>query len=244
MQLMKKACIILPTRNEALNIPILIPDIFAQSEVITSHELHVLVVDDSVDGTPETVRDLQKQYSNLYLLEEPKKGLGEAYRRGFSHALQDLEADLVFQMDADLQNDPNLLPEFIRCAQQGYSLIIGSRFIPGGSTPGYTLFRRYQSLWGSKFIRNFSQIRGVIDCTSGYRCIGGEVLKRCELGSLGSDGFTFQTQLLCELILKGARVKEVPIVFRKREHGRSKLTLKDRVEFLLSLINMFSRRIR
>ena len=108
------ACIVLPTYNEAQNISKLLPEIFAQAEKFQSHELHVLVVDDnSPDGTGDIVKKMQQQYTALHLLTGEKKGLGDAYKRGMAYAIENLNADIIFEMDADFQHDPNLIPLFI-----------------------------------------------------------------------------------------------------------------------------------
>jgi dolichol-phosphate mannosyltransferase len=118
---MKKiACVILPTYNEAQNVSILIPRIFEQASKIPTHELHILVVDDnSPDGTGEIVRKYIDQYPSLHITTGEKKGLGEAYKRGIAFTLSTLKPDIVFQMDADLQHDPSLLPLFVNLSNHG-----------------------------------------------------------------------------------------------------------------------------
>ena len=234
---MKNACVVLPTFNESESLPLLIPLIFDQSGMLPEHDIDVLVVDDlSPDGTSDVVKKLQKKYPDLHLLSGTKKGLGDAYRRGFIHALKTLNPDFVFQMDADLQHDPAMIPVFLTSVASGHTLVIGSRFVEEGVTPGYSFIRKCQSKLGSLLIRTFMGIKGVRDCTSGYRCIDAGLLACCDLSSLPSDGFTFQSQLLYELIRNGAKVKEVPIIFKRRKHGRSKLTMADRFDFIFNLI--------
>ena len=242
---MKRACIVLPTYNEAQNLPILIPSIFDQFSDLPTHELHVLVVEDrSPDGTANVVLDLQQTYPHLHLLQGIKIGLGDAYRRGFKHTLSTLKPDLVFQMDADLQHDPGLIPHFIRMINSGYNVVIGSRFVKGGATPGYSRLRRCQSRAGSYLIQRLMGVKGVRDCTSGYRCIDAGLLAKCSFEEFASDGFAFQSQLLSELIRKGAKVIEIPITFKRREHGHSKLTYRDRIDFLKNLMVFRFRRAR
>ncbi len=234
---MKRACIVLPAYNEASSLNVLIPSIFDGTSSIPNLEMHVLVVDDrSPDGSAGVVRELQAAYRNLHLLSGPKKGLGDAYRRGFAWALSNLAPDLVFQMDADLQHDPSMIPEFVKKSRAGYTLVIGSRFVEKGRTPGYSAFRRCQSKMGSWLIRTVMGVRGVRDCTSGYRCIDAGLLARCDLGILSSDGFSFQGQLLDELVRNGAKWTEIPIIFRRREYGHSKLSNRDRIGFLADLL--------
>ena len=235
----KVACIVLPTYMEAKNLAILLPRICAQEEKIPTHELHVLVVDDnSPDGTQALVGEFRKRYPHLHLLTGEKKGLGEAYQRGMAHALATLHPDLIFEMDADLQHDPDLLPEFVRLCNEGFSLVIGSRFVPGGATPNFPWHRSFLSRLGNRLARFCGRLPALRDCTSGYRCIKADLLARCDLHHLGTHGYAFQTSLLCELVRNGARIIEIPIVFTDRIHGRSKLSRRDYFEFLGTLAKL------
>jgi dolichol-phosphate mannosyltransferase len=237
-------CIVLPTYNEAENVAEIIPQIFEQARKITTHDLHVVVVDDnSPDGTGVAVRDLMAQFPNLYLLTGEKKGLGEAYKKGMAFALDELHADLIFQMDADLQHDPSVLPVFVALANHGFSLIIGSRFVPGGATPDFAWDRKLISVTGTWLVRLFGGLPALRDCTSGYRCIKSEVFAKCDFKELASRGYSFQSSLLCELMRNGARVIEVPIVFEKRKRGNSKLSFQDQTEFLTNLPRLLFKRI-
>ncbi len=234
-----KACVILPTYNEAENVGSLIPRIFAQAGEIPTHDLHVLVVDDnSPDGTQQAVRVLMEKHQNLHLLTGPKRGLGEAYKRGMDYALEEMAADIVFEMDADGQHDPDLMPLFAYLAAHDISLVIGSRFAPGSATPDFALGRRARSLVGNWLLRVLGGLPGIHDCTSGYRCIRTDVLRRCDLRHLATRGYSFQSSLLCELLRNHARVVEVPIVFHHRAHGQSKLTWRDQVEFLGNVVRL------
>ena len=139
----KLACIVMPTYNEAANLPELFPRIFDQAEKIPTHELHLLIVDDnSPDGTASVVTEWMKRNPRIHLLEGEKKGLGEAYKRGMAHAIATLDPELILQMDADLQHDPSLLPLFVSLTQHGFTLVIGSRFAPGAGKPALS-FRRH-----------------------------------------------------------------------------------------------------
>lgn len=235
----KVACIVLPTYMEAKNLPILLPRIFAQQERIPSHELHVLVVDDnSPDGTQGLVEEFRQRNPRLHLLTGEKKGLGAAYQRGMAHALASLRPDLIFEMDADLQHDPDLLPEFVHLSNEGYSLVIGSRFVPGGATPNFPWHRSFLSHLGNRLARLAGGLPALRDITSGYRCIKADLLARCDLQHLGTRGYAFQTCLLYELIRNGARVVETPIIFPDRIHGQSKLSFRDKIEFLVTLVKL------
>jgi dolichol-phosphate mannosyltransferase len=236
---MKIACIVLPTYNESENVAVLLPRIFEQADRISSHELHVLVVDDnSPDGTADVVRGLQARFPHLHIITGPKRGLGEAYKRGFSHAIRELDPDLILQMDADLQHSPELLPLMIGLQQYGFSFVIGSRFVLGGSTPNFSFKRRMMSLVGNWLLRNMGGLPAIKDCTSGFRCIKAELLKRCDLSGLSTKGYSFQSSLLFELARNGAKIIEVPITFPDRVRGESKLGLADQIEFLFNLVRI------
>jgi dolichol-phosphate mannosyltransferase len=238
-----KACVILPTYDEAENVRVLIPAIFAQADQLRSHELHVVVVDDdSPDGTAAVVRELQGRYRGLHLVTGRKSGLGEAYKRGMSWAMEHLEPDLVLQMDADLQHPPALIPLFVALAGYGFTLVIGSRFAPGGSTPEFSLWRRLMSLFGNWLIRFLGGLPRLHDCTSGFRCIRAELLRRCDFSFLSTRGYSFQSSLLFELLRNGARPIEVPMEFGRRAQGESKLSLRDQVEFLANVLKIRFRR--
>jgi len=236
---LKKVCVILPTYNEAENVKFVIPWIFEQADHISSHELHVLVVDDnSPDGTQDVVSSLMSQYENLHLISGKKEGLGEAYKRGMAYASEKLSPDLVFEMDADGQHDATLIPLFVDLANHGFSLVIGSRFAPGGSTPDFTFRRKLISRVGNWMIRFLGGLPRIYDCTSGFRCIKADVLEKSEFGFLSTRGYSFQSSLLFELLRNGAKVIEVPIVFPDRQYGESKLSMQDQVEFLLNIVKL------
>jgi dolichol-phosphate mannosyltransferase len=138
-------------------------------------------------------------------------------------------------MDADLQHDPDLIPLFVTLMGYGFDVVIGSRFAPGGDTPDFSFRRRLISRVGNWMIRFLGGIPRIADCTSGYRCIRADLIGKCDLGFMSTRGYSFQSSLLCEFIRNGARVVEIPIIFRDRKHGQSKLSLRDQMEFLLNI---------
>ena len=166
------ACIVMPTYNEAANLPEPFPRIFDQAEKIATHELHVLIVyDNSPDGTASVVVQWMKDNPRIHLLSGEKKGLGEAYKRGIAHAIAALDPELILQMDADQQHDPNLLPLFVSLTQYGFTLVIGSRFASGAGEPALSFRRRLISRLGTILVRMVVGLPRMHDCTSGYRCI-------------------------------------------------------------------------
>ncbi|MFY9706141.1 MAG: polyprenol monophosphomannose synthase [Desulfobacterales bacterium] len=237
---MPVACVILPTYNEVENVTQVIPAVFQQAAKISgSHELHVLVVDDdSPDGTHAAVEKLQRQYKNLHVIGGMKRGLGDAYKRGIKYALKHLSPDVIIQMDADGQHDPEKLPQFIALSNSGISLVIGSRLAPGGETPDFSLWRKFLSHFGNWLIRSLGGVRKIHDCTSGYRCIKADVVKKCDLTRLSTRGYSFQSSLLSELLRNNATFIEIPILFKPRMHGISKLAFRDQLEFLLNIVKI------
>jgi dolichol-phosphate mannosyltransferase len=141
-------------------------------------------------------------------------------------------------MDADLQHDPTLLPRFVTLANSAFDVVIGSRFAPGGSTPHFPWHRRWMSRLATCLVRAAAGLPALTDCTSGYRCIKAGALARCNLRELGTEGYAFQSALLRELIRSGARVTETPITFTTRGAGKSKLTFRDKVEFLGTVVRL------
>lgn len=236
---LKIACIVLPTYNEIESLPRLLPLIFRESEDISTHKLHVLVVDDnSPDGTGDCVRTAMPLYPRLHLITGEKKGLGDAYQRGISYAMAKLEPDLILQMDADFQHDPAMLPQFIEICNHGYDLVIGSRFLLGTDIEDFPWRRKFISLAGTKLVHLFSGIPPLTDSTSGFRCIRAELISKCEFGPCSKRGYSFQAWFLCELLRQGARYLEIPLPFPTRLYGHSKLTFRDKLEFALCLFNL------
>ena len=135
----KRECFILPTYNEEKNIRRTIEGILSNQELVPGYQFEFLVVDDnSTDCTQKVVQDFIQNYTNLHIITGEKRGLGDAYKRGFKHALNLFKPDLVFQMDSDGQHDPMLIPNFIEQIDAGHSLVIGSRFAEGVSTPDFS----------------------------------------------------------------------------------------------------------
>ncbi|MGB8336563.1 MAG: glycosyltransferase, partial [Desulfobacterales bacterium] len=197
-----------------------------------------VVDDDSPDGTHAAVKKLQRQYKNLHVIGGMKRGLGDAYKRGIKYALKHLSPDVIIQMDADGQHDPEKLPQFIALSNSGISLVIGSRLAPGGETPDFSLWRKFLSHFGNWLIRSLGGVRKIHDCTSGYRCIKADVVKKCDLTRLSTRGYSFQSSLLSELLRNNATFIEIPILFKPRMHGISKLAFRDQLEFLLNIVKI------
>jgi dolichol-phosphate mannosyltransferase len=230
------AYIVMPTYNEAANLPELFPRIFDQAERISTHELHVLIVDDaSPDGTASVVVQWMKENPRIHLLSGGKRGFGEAYKRSMARGLATLNPESLLQMDADQQPDPSLLTLFVSPTQYGISLVIVSRFAPGAGKPALSFRRRLISLRGAILVRIAAGLPRIHDCTSDYRCIRADLIARCDFGSLPTRGYSFQSLLLSQLLRNVARVVEIPILFAPCAHGTSKLSFSDQIEFLTNL---------
>lgn len=240
-----KTSIVIPTYNEKENIGILIPQIMGVfNQNGGSKEGKIVVVDDdSRDGTPEVVKKFMKRHKNVFLLERKmKKGLGSAYIAGFEYALDKLNADIIFEMDGDCSHDPRDIGRFLAELKNGHDVIVGSRYIKGGNIPEWGLYRRLISKGGNCLARTVAGIP-IHDCTSGYRAIKTSILKRLELDELNADGYAFQISLLHALLERNAKVKEIPIVFRDRRNGESKLGNGDIREFFITSFRLRWRKI-
>jgi dolichol-phosphate mannosyltransferase len=238
-----RAVIIVPTYNERENIGPLVLALEAQFGTM-SYDMSILVVDDnSPDRTVEAVQALQSQFVNLHLLEGPKAGLGTAYIRGMRHALDRLGAEAVLQMDGDFSHDPEDVPRLMAALEAGADLVIGSRYVPGGSIPvEWGIARRLLSFCGNLMTRHIAGLYPVRDCTSGFRCIRASLLRRIDLDDLHVQGYAFLVTLLFEAWAKGAKIEEIPIAFVERRSGRSKLGFFDMVEFALKIWRLGYRR--
>ncbi len=231
-----KICFVLPTYNEEENIENIIKQILEQEVHQNAHTFSILVVDDnSSDDTQSIVKRLISINQNIHLISGQKKGLGDAYKRGFAFALDDLNADLIFQMDSDGQHDPSLIPTFISSIEEGKDVIIGSRFADGGTTPDFSFSRLFMSKVGNLLVRYVGGITQVRDCTSGYRAIRASYLKELDFSYLSTRGYSFQSSLICDLAWRGADIFEIPIEFSSRKGGDSKLAFRDQIEFLLNI---------
>ena len=231
-----KICFVLPTYNEEENIENIIQQILKEEKNQSKHTFSILVVDDnSTDETQAIVQRYISLNSKVHLVTGQKKGLGDAYKRGFNYALNDLQADLIFQMDSDGQHDTSLIPHFVSSIEEGRDVVIGSRFVEGGTTPDFSFSRLIMSKVGNLLVRYVGGITQVKDCTSGYRAIRASYLKELDFSYLSTRGYSFQSSLICDLAWRGADISEIPIEFSSRQGGDSKLALRDQIEFLLNI---------
>jgi dolichol-phosphate mannosyltransferase len=220
--------LILPTYNEADNLDALVRAVLPQLEG-TGLAHTVLVVDDgSPDGTGEIADRLAADLSPVRVLHRVRKqGLGRAYLAGFELAL-DAGADLVMEMDADFSHDPRDVPRLIAAAGAA-DLVLGSRYVPGGGVENWGLRRRLLSRGGCAYARVLLGIP-VRDLTGGFKCFNRRVLEAIDLADVRADGYAFQIELTYRAVRAGFRVAEVPILFRERRDGASKMTARVTLE--------------
>ena len=217
----EKVLICIPTYNEKDNIIPLVERIKSESK-----DLDILVIDDnSPDGTAGLVKKHESYSKNLFLLErQGKKGLGKAYLAGFRWAIRK-NYHFVIQCDADFSHNPKYLPEFLKKLRQGYDLVIGSRNIPGGGVSNWGYLRQFISRFGSFYARSILGL-SIRDLTGGYNTYRVSALKSLSLDQINSNGYVFQIELKYRSALKQLKIEEIPIIFKDRVYGDSKMNLK------------------
>lgn len=221
-----KVVIVVPTYNEKGNIERLVEilenDIFPK---IKNHDMNILVADDnSPDGTAEEVKKLMKKYKNVDLNMGEKHGLGAAYVRAMSYAIEKMDAEIMFEMDADLSHDPNKISDFLKKIDEGYDYVIGTRYSQGGSIPSnWGLSRKMFSIFGNLLVRFILLKFSIHDWTGGFRAMKKEVFLKEKEELTAFRGYTFQVSYLNKVVRDGYKVAEVPINFTDRTLGRSKI---------------------
>jgi len=217
--------IVLPTYNEAENVDELFRRLFPVVEHERNYQFSILVVDDnSPDGTATKVRSYMKTHPNIHLLTGEKQGLGTAYVRGMKYATGKLGADILFEMDADLSHDPALIPSFLRELERGADLVIGSRYIKGGSIPNnWGINRKIFSVFGNMTVRFGLMIPRIHEWSSGYRAIRSGAFETISKGLEKYTGYIFQIASMHRVVQRGYVVSEVPLNFVDRKYGKSKI---------------------
>jgi len=210
--------VVLPTYNELENLPHIVPEIAA-------HGYRLLIVDDnSPDGTGRLADSLAGDLSKVAVLHrESKAGLGPAYVAGFDRALAE-GARIVIEMDADFSHDPGDLPRLVAAVGDGADMAIGSRYVPGGATPDWPAHRKIISKGGNLYARIMLGIP-IRDATAGFRAYSAEALRRLPYRSAQASGYGFQVELAWRAHEAGMKITEVPISFRDRTRGASKMGL-------------------
>jgi dolichol-phosphate mannosyltransferase len=212
--------LVIPTYQEADNIVRLLTVLRE-----TCPDVHVIVCDDnSPDGTGRLAEEAAAALGGIEVLHRPgKAGLGAAYRHGFRHAL-DAGHDVVAQMDADFSHDPEVLPRLLAAVEAGADVAVGSRYVPGGSVPNWTLGRRLLSRWGNTYAR--VMLRLVIrDATTAFRAYRAPVLEKIDIDGTRANGYLFQIETAFRVSAAGCQVVEIPIAFIDRVAGSSKMAV-------------------
>jgi dolichol-phosphate mannosyltransferase len=211
--------LVLPTYNEAENIEAFVA---AVREQLPASRRLLIVDDSSPDGTGEIADRLAAEHDDVEVLHRPvKEGLGPAYLAGFRRALA-AGAELIVEMDSDFSHDPAYLPGLIAAADDA-DLVLGSRYVPGGGVSDWGPTRRLISRGGSAYARRVLRLP-VRDLTGGFKCFRRRVLEAIDLDSVSARGYAFQIELTYRAMKAGFRVVEVPIVFRERRLGSSKMS--------------------
>ena len=223
---MQRIVVVIPTFNEAENLPLLVPRILEQDP-----RIEVLVVDDnSPDGTGKLADELAEATGRVHVLHRAtKEGLGPAYRAGIRRAL-DLGADAVVQMDADFSHPPDSLPTLL-LEIENHDVVLGSRYLDGITVVNWPIERILLSYFGNWYARKVTGL-AISDTTGGFRCMRREILERIGFERVRSDGYAFQIEMNYRFEKYGARVQEIPFFFLDRRRGASKLTIRIGLEAL------------
>ncbi|MFP4345383.1 MAG: polyprenol monophosphomannose synthase [Anaerolineales bacterium] len=235
-----RTAVIVPTYNELENIERLATQILSLSIAP-----HLVVVDDnSPDGTGEVVRRLAAaRPGRVTLLERAGKlGLGTAYVAGFRTSLES-DSAFILTMDADFSHPPATIPQMVAKAGEGYDLVIGSRYVPGGRTTGWPLHRKALSWGANTFARTLLGLQAH-DTTAGFRCYRREVLAALPLDAIFSNGYSFLVEVLYKIQRQGWRIGEVPITFANRREGTSKISQAEIYRALYTVLRLFEERVR
>lgn len=214
------AWVILPTYDEAANVRSMVE---ALDPKLTHEGDRILIVDDnSPDGTGRIADEIAAENPRVKVLHRRfKEGLGPAYLDGFRVALEG-GADLIVQMDADFSHDPAYLPRLLAASEMA-DLVIGSRYVPGGGITEWGQVRRLLSRGGSLYSRAILRVP-VRDLTGGFKCFRREVLESIDLNQVAASGYSFQVEMTWRVARGGFSIMEVPITFRERRQGDSKMT--------------------
>ncbi len=216
--------LVLPTYNEADNVQAILNRAGEVLGEAAPEGFRILVVDDgSPDGTGDIADSMAGEHDWVRVLHRTEKaGIGPAYLAGFAHALGE-GAGYVMEMDSDFSHDPADLARLLERARTDADLVLGSRYVPGGGVSDWGKLRQLISEWGSTYARVVLGLK-VRDLTGGFKCFRREVLEAIDFQTVRSRGYAFQVELTYRAVQAGFRVAEVPIVFREREKGQSKMS--------------------
>ncbi len=225
ISLHSKIVIAIPTYNERKNVELLIPKILA---IIGN--CHVLIIDDnSPDGTGAFIRKLNQP--NVHLLSRMSKmGLGSAYLDGFRWIMHNIDPDIIIQMDADLSHDIALIPRMVKLVEDGYDLVVASRYIKGGRVEGWPFHRNLISAGANTLARTMLSLK-VKDATSGFKAWNKRAIKNLLESKMSGKGYEYQIESLLVASKANMKIAELPYSFVERKVGKSKLTTRDMLNF-------------
>ena len=214
-----RTLVVVPTYQEAENVVG-----FLEAVRAAAPEAEVLVVDDqSPDGTGELAEKVAAELGQIEVLHRARKeGLGAAYRAGFRRGI-DAGFELIVQMDCDHSHDPAVVPQLVAAVAAGADCAIGSRYVPGGSTPNWPSHRRLLSKYGNRYTAALLEL-GIHDATSGFRAYRATTLEQIHFDTTKANGYAFQSELAYRMVQEGLRLVEVPITFVDRQYGTSKMS--------------------
>ena len=216
---MERCIAVIPTFNEAENLPLLVPRVLAQGP-----QVELLIVDDaSPDGTGKIADEIAEANPRVHVLHRTaKEGLGPAYRAGLARALE-LGADVIVQMDADFSHPPETLPQMFRELEE-YDVVMGSRYVNGITVVNWPIERILLSYFGNWYVRKVTGLP-ITDVTGGFRCMRRNTLEKITASRIRANGYAFQMELNYRLAKSGAKIKEIEFFFLDRTRGASKLTM-------------------
>lgn len=228
-----KVFVVIATYNERENIGSLIDSIFG----LPIPGLNIIVVDDnSSDGTAASVKE-KLDYSGLHVVVRTvERGYGSAHVRGFQEALG-RGADVIVTMDADWSHQPTVIPAMLEQIRSGYDVVIGSRRIAGGQIIGWGLFRKLASRTAMILVRLVLGVR-THDVTTGFRAYSAAAIRRLDVGTIKSNGYSFLEELIFRCERRGLKIKEIPITFQDRQLGKSKFSFKEIIKFFITLFKL------
>lgn len=214
-----RSLVVVPTYQEAPNVQRFLR---AVRSAVPAAEI-LVVDDDSPDGTGALAEEVAAELGQIDVLHRAgKDGLGSAYRAGFAWAL-DAGVDVIVQMDCDFSHDPSMIATLIDVVADGPDCVIGSRYVPGGSTPDWPRYRKALSRYGNRYTAAMYSL-GVSDATGGFRAYKAKTLEVIDVASTKSNGYAFMSELALRMTQHGLRIEELPITFVDRAYGTSKMS--------------------
>ncbi len=239
-----KVGVAIPTFNEKANLQVLIDRLLKVFENNNIRSRIVIVDDNSTDGTSQLADHLGQKHENISVIHRPGKlGLGSAYKEAFQLLLKDPEVAAVMEMDADLSHEPEYVPRLLSRIEEGFDVVVGSRYVAeGGIDEEWAPMRRLISK-SANFITKLVVGLNVKDATSGFRAYDSLALKSIDLSKVRTNGYAFQIDMLFHCSNVGCEIAEVPIIFKERKNGASKLGSRAILEFIKMLENSFAGRL-